>query len=452
VDLAGEAGFGIIEVLVSSIMVVLISLALFTAIDAAGRTADNNKSRSVASSLAQDDQERLRSIAITALARSATTRTVTVDGEAYTVDSTGEYLPGSAGSDNCASNDEAPKYVKITSTVSWQNMRGAKPVVANSLRATPSGTIGDFGSLAVDINNRSGNGQADIAVTITPDAEAAAAGGVTTTANTNAKGCVIFGYIRSGRYTITASKTGHVLAANPNLTAINEQAVVAADSIASKSYTYDLAGAVRVAYKTTTVAGGAVEGNANGAGFTIANALLGTPAVKTFTHTSGIASPNPGALVNFPFTTNYEVWAGTCLGAKPNGNTTVAPIAPAQTLAVPAGAQSTVTSVREPKLTFTIKYFTTSAQTTTANVSGGLVKLTPTDSTCTAAQSANTNSSGVVSFNAPYGPYTLCYQNKASSPTSKLTAAVTNDTANGKATTPATLPYRTGTAAVVAGC
>ena len=69
-------------------------------------------------------------------------------------------------------------------------MGTAQPVTANSLRATPSGTIGDFGSLAVDINGRTGAGQAGIPVTITPDATAAANGGVTTTATTNDKGCV----------------------------------------------------------------------------------------------------------------------------------------------------------------------------------------------------------------------------------------------------------------------
>ena len=96
-------------------------------------------------------------------------------------------------------------------------MGTAKPVRPNSLRATPSGTIGDFGSLAVDINGRTGAGQAGIPVTITPDATAAANGGVTTTATTNDKGCVIFGYIADRRATRSASrKAGYVLAANPN--------------------------------------------------------------------------------------------------------------------------------------------------------------------------------------------------------------------------------------------
>ncbi len=287
--LGAEDGFGIIEVMVSAIIVVIISLSTFAAIDAAGRTADSNRSRSAAASLAQDDLERLRSKKITELAAlniSPETRSVSVDGEAYTVQSKGEYVAGTAGSDNCASDDEAPKYLKITSTVTWPNMGTVKPVVANSLRATPSGTIGDFGSLAVDINDRNGAGQAGISVTITPDATAAANGGVTTTATTNAKGCILFGYIATGRYTVSFAKPGYVLAANPNAGSVSETAVVAADSIASKSYQYDQAGTAAVNYRTNTAYGNSTfTATTNGTGFSIGQAPLGTPSFKTFANT-----------------------------------------------------------------------------------------------------------------------------------------------------------------------
>ena len=298
--LRAEDGFGIVEVMVSAIIVVIISLSTFAALDAAGRTADRNKSRSVASSLAQDDLERLRSVKITDLAalgasaqvsgpcvagEGARCREVVVDGEKYYVRSKGEYLAGTAGSDNCASDDEAPKYLKITSTVSWDSMGTTRPVTANSLRATPSGTIGDFGSLAVDINGRTGAGQAGIPVTITPDATAAANGGVTTTAATNDKGCVLFGYIATGRYTVTFSKAGYVLAQNPNAPSVTETAVVAADSIASKSYQYDQAGGAAVNYRTNNAFGGTTWTTpANGTEFMIRNAQLGTPSFKTFSN------------------------------------------------------------------------------------------------------------------------------------------------------------------------
>ena len=204
----------------------------------------------------------------------------------------------------------------------------------------------------------------------------------------------------------------------------------------------------RVTYRTTTASGNATEADTTGEGFTIANALLGTPSFKTVSHAPALNSPDPALLAHFPFTTDYEVWAGTCAGAKPAGTTA----APAQTLSVPPGSGSTVTKVRKPKITFNIKYFSDSAQTAIANVNTGRVRLTPTDSSCSPAQNLSTDSSGVVTFIAPYGEYTLCYQNKATNPTAKLTWTGNNDTAIGRTVTPTTLPYRAGTASVVSAC
>lgn len=415
--LAAEDGFGIIEVLVSAMMVVLISLGVFSAIDAAGRTADVNKSRSAASNLAHDDQDRLRSLKITDLARRTETRTVTVDNEAYTVASKGEYVAGSAGSDNCASDDEAPKYVKITSTVTWPNMGSVKPVEENSLRATPSGTIGNFGSLAVDINDRAGAGQAGIAVTITPDAAAAAAGGVTTTGTTNDQGCIVFGYIRSGRYTVSFAKPGYVLAANPNAGSVNDVAVVASDAIASKSYQYDVAGRATVNYRTNDSFGsGAWATSTNGTGFTIANSSLGTPDFKTFTH-AGAASGSSG-LVNFPFTGGYEAWAGVCAGYKP------ASAGDLGSLTIPPGGTGTAT-VREFRLRVQVQRRTSRTGSTnygtTPNDGRTTVTFSPTTPGCTDSVAASwvsdtgdigTSSSNYSTWEAivPWGSYSVCAQ------------------------------------------
>ena len=360
--LAGEGGFGVIEVLVSALIVVLISLSTLAAIDAAGRTQDTNKSRSVASSLAQDDVERLRAMKITelaALGANSDPRTVMVDGEKYFVQSKGEYLAGQAGSDNCASDDEAPKYLKLTSTVTWPTMRAAKPVVANTLRATPSGTIGDFGSLAVDINGRAGAGQEGIVVKIVPDATAAANGGVTTEATTNSKGCVLFGYIATGRYTISFAKPGWVLAPYPNDPTEEDTAVVAADSIASKAYQYDQAAAASVRYVRNASYGSATWGGTNtttGNGFTIQNASLGSPDFKTFANNpaTSLTATSTSGLVNFPYTGGWEAWSGVCMGNKPpaladRGSVTLTP------------GSTVSTDVREFRLRVQVQRRTTSA-------------------------------------------------------------------------------------------
>jgi len=438
--LRAEDGFGIVEVMVSAIIVVIISLSTFAALDAAGRTADRNKSRSVAASLAQDDLERLRSVKITELAalgasaqtvgpcaaaEGARCREVPVDGEKYYVRSKGEYLAGTAGSDNCASDDEAPKFLKITSIVSWDSMGTAQPVTSNSLRATPSGTIGDFGSLAVDINGRTGSGQAAIPVTITPDATAAANGGVTTTAPTNDKGCVLFGYIATGRYTVSFSKDGYVLAQNPNAASVSETAVVAADSIASKSYQYDQAGRATVNYRTSSAFGTSTwTGNALGTGFTISQAQLGTPPTK-IVNNSALNTASSG-FVNFPFTAPYQAWAGVCASNEPPA--LLPPVTGVDSLTIPPGGTGTAT-VREFRVRVQVQRRTsTSTSSTTnygylANDTKALVKFTPTTPGCTDTVNAtwvsNTGSAtaGTVTSSystweavVPWGSYTVCAQ------------------------------------------
>ena len=359
---------------------------------------------------------------LAALGANSDPRTVMVDGEKYFVQSKGEYLAGQAGSDDCASDDEAPKYLKLTSTVTWPTMRAAKPVVANTLRATPSGTIGDFGSLAVDINGRAGAGQEGIVVKIVPDATAAANGGVTTEATTNSKGCVLFGYIATGRYTISFAKPGWVLAPYPNDPTEEDTAVVAADSIASKAYQYDQAAAASVRYVRNASYGSATWGGTNtttGNGFTIQNASLGSPDFKTFANNpaTSLTATSTSGLVNFPYTGGWEAWSGVCMGNKPpaladRGSVTLTP------------GSTVSTDVREFRLRVQVQRRTTSAggNYATAPNANTVVKFTPTTSGCTndvtatwISNNGGSSTSPTANYSTyeaivPWGSYTVCAQ------------------------------------------
>ncbi len=55
-----EAGFALIEVLVSAVLLVVIALALLAGADRAASTSLAGKGRSVAATLAEQDQERMR--------------------------------------------------------------------------------------------------------------------------------------------------------------------------------------------------------------------------------------------------------------------------------------------------------------------------------------------------------------------------------------------------------
>jgi Tfp pilus assembly protein PilV len=413
---AAEEGFGIIEVLVSGLVVVLLSFAVFAAIDAAGRTADSNKSRSVAASVAQDDQERLRSMTISDLANRDETRTVTVDGESYTVRSKGEYVIGPPdATTGCTSSEQNPRYLKITSIVSWPGLQGTSPVQQDSLRAIPNGSLNGRGSLAVSIQDRNAAGVPDVSVSIS--------GPQSVTGTTNSNGCVIFGYIRSGAYTVSFSQPGYVEAKYPNRTDISDPVVVAEDSLASKSYQYDRAGEASVAYETTTNVGSSTTSSTTGDGFTVSNSLMGSVSARTFAHASAATATSGKVL--FPFTSDYEIWAGKCAENQP-------PSGFSQTVRIPAGGSSSPVNVREPRLRVQPK----DAQG--ADVTTGKVVFYPQTSGCTAnavATQVGPNSPDNRLYDAPmpFGTYAACIQNPANNPTSWATwTGLVNDNPTGK--------------------
>jgi hypothetical protein len=462
-DARAEDGFGIIEVLVSALIVVLVSLGVFAAIDAAGHTADANKSRSVASSLAQSDQERLRSMTISqvgALGTSTLPRTVTVDGEDYSVKSQGQYVTGPADATDCSSTEQNPKYLKITSTVTWPDIRGVKPVTLDSLRTVPNGSLSGQGTLVVGVTDRAGAGLSGLTVNITGASSASAV--------TNANGCAVFGYIPTGSYTINASRAGYVDPSNPTKSTLTGTVVVAADGVASKAFQYDQAGGVTVNYLTVPFGGGATAAT-TGEGYTIANAGLGALSTKNFMHTSA-ASASSG-LVNFPFTSAYQVWSGNCTENQPPASmfATTPPtgtLAGPQTALVPKGSSVSV-NILEPRLRVRVNRFNNASQTssqysTMTADNKTTVKFTSTTTGCATTvtyngtngavtNQGNTTATGGTSGNyttfeaiLPFGSYSVCaaYNGTTTNRASKTQTAVLNNTPAGTLYgTTITVPY-----------
>ena len=86
-----QGGVGLIEVIVSAAVLALASLAVLAGIEGAQNSAGRERARSVASSLAERDQERLRSLQFDTLDSYSTTpppaTQAIVDGVPYTITS-----------------------------------------------------------------------------------------------------------------------------------------------------------------------------------------------------------------------------------------------------------------------------------------------------------------------------------------------------------------------------
>ena len=80
-----QSGFTVVEVLVSALLVVVLSVGVLKALDAAEASSGGNKARGTAANLAQQDQERLRAYRAKELSNARETRVRTVAGVPYMV-------------------------------------------------------------------------------------------------------------------------------------------------------------------------------------------------------------------------------------------------------------------------------------------------------------------------------------------------------------------------------
>ncbi len=376
-----EAGSTIIEVLASAIVLVLISVGVLGGLDGATNQSNQNRLRSVAASVAQADQERLRGLRARQLFDRNETRTVAIRGAQFSVNSTAAWLLDSGGTDfPCSAKGN---YMRIRSSVSWPGM-GTQPITVTSL-VTPSGQAG---TVSATITSRNLVGLPGIGVTMT--------GPETKTVTTDARGCVFFGQLQPGEYLLTFSKPGYIdpTGVNP----VSKEITVNAESTVSETFRYDQPGSITASFNTKRGSAGQV----------VSFPGWGTPgtAFTSLSH-SGLLQGTKSYAVNpvatsatmtnlFPFTDAYSVYAGGCPGANPASYTTsptTSPFAvPNNQIVMPGSAHSVAVRVPSVRLRYWTqennasqeRWVAVPAKNTTSSSATGLtvVKLTATSPGC----------------------------------------------------------------------
>ncbi len=322
-----QAGFALLEVLISAVILALIVTATFTGFDVANRATASERARSQADVVAQQDEDRLRSFQINQLSGLNTTRTVTYNGTVYTVVSTGEFIADASGSSSCSTTAEEASYVRTTSTVTWHALGTRPPVVETGLITPPAG-----GALLVQVTNARGVPVSGVTIVATGPGSANAV--------TGPKGCVIFAALAEGTYTVTAHEVGYIDktgAETPSLTT-----TVVPGTTDKKAFEIDRPGALAVSFEPSAGA------EAKGDTFVAQNPLMPTPSYMNFgrvgTYETTVTSP----MKLFPFgepassgheaSGQYGVYAGTCEADSPEKNGAGPPksvnVLPAETVAV----------------------------------------------------------------------------------------------------------------------
>jgi type II secretory pathway pseudopilin PulG len=377
-----QSGFALIEVMVSALLVAIISVGVLEGIDASSATSGSNKARGVAASIAQDDQERLRSMLPDDLAALRfQRRTVTAAGVDYQVDS--DARPVNVVGKGCGDGT----LVKISSEVTWPDMRGVKPVIADSLVAPQPGSFAPGqGGLIIQIRNRSGNPQPGVSVSLS--------GPKNDVDVTDDNGCASFLYIPSGNYTVAFSKAGYV---TPSLvTNVSKVETVPNGSVSTDSFDYDQAGQV-TANVVTLQQGTGVQLADDSTSLVVSHPGLPAPGIKTYA-ASPAKTPIATGSVLFPFTSAYNVYSGNCAGASPLN---FPPDAPPNALLGPGGL-ATVTVI-EPSVNVLV---------TVSGVPADGATVKATNRTCGASANLTYTNATVAGRlpapGMPYGTYDLC--------------------------------------------
>ncbi len=299
-----DRGFMIIEVLVSALILIMASLAVFSALDNADKAAGQQQRRAVSANWAQSEIERIRSMPVEDIEAMKGVRTVERDKIKYFITTTAKWISDGGDEPKCTSRTGGLDYLRLTVSISWENMGQSKPVSFTSLVTPTAGAGGDNGSLSVRLINRNAGPVAGVPITLD--------GPVSMTQTTNANGCVIFAFVpESLDYEVRFQRVGYVNQRSVNNVS-DTPVTVTARTTTKLEYMYDSGGFTLANFKTRS----------NGPTSALVDST--PPAIQMF-HVGqgpeeGITVPlsgnqsswNGAGVPWFPFTTPYSIYGGNC--------------------------------------------------------------------------------------------------------------------------------------------
>jgi hypothetical protein len=392
-----ERGWLIVEIMIGALVLVIAGIAIYNGLDAASKASGRNRNRSIASYLAQQDQERLRTMDAATLSGYTATRQVTVAGTKYTVASSGTLVNDSTGTISCTNSSSTAQYLKISSTVTDPTGQNG-PVTEDSL-VSPKPADGNASVKVVDRTGTAGVSGVPVALTEPP----------ATTTNTDSNGCSLFSFLSNGtQYHVSFSLAGYVDVNGVN--SMSGPITVVPGTVSVTSFQYDKAGQIAVTLNTAS------GGTPLCPGVSVTNShMTSNPRVRSFDasscNTTTTTPPVTTATATqlFPFTDAYAVYPGTCTANDPatwRRTSTFASV-----LSAAGNATATFTEpMAKINVTRTVSTGRFSPPSTT-NYAGAHITVHENDSGCGGnvfTSVPTTDSNGNSWIGLPYGKYTIC--------------------------------------------
>ena len=321
---SAQAGFTLIEVLATALIVIVISVGVAQGLSAGAHFSGSQEHRSQADELAQQDQERLRGLSSKQLSGIATaqTQTISLGATNFTVSSQASLLSTTATNACTTAGAGAVAYYRTVSTVSWHETTGTQSAMEDSIITPPAG-----GSLLVAVTDQtstplSGATAQAIGTSSTPDNESG---------TTDSNGCVIFAGLAVDNFNVKVSDPGYVDVNGNNPLTVT--ATVTSTGTARPSNNTEMigqAGTLNAGFSTvpyvsnssTVPASTPITGQAAsdlgwyGAGGSTSMTTFGTVASASSTGSTTLSTNNlfPFYFAGPPagYTNNYHVWSGAC--------------------------------------------------------------------------------------------------------------------------------------------
>jgi Tfp pilus assembly protein PilV len=294
-----DDGFGMIEVMVSAVLVIAIALATLKLLDGAQTVSANNRSRDVAAQIAQSEQDKIRQLPMTSLAGGYHVQNpVPVGGVTYTAVTDAKWVTDSGGPVSCSTSNNVA-YLATTTSVTWPAMGKTKPVTADAIVDPGVAAVGaKKGALTVLLTRADGTGTSGITVT---------AGGMSAVTDDN--GCAVIGNIDPGPQTLAYNTTGYV--DKDSKQQISRNVTIGAGTIAQATGFYDNPGYATLTTPVDTTVGSVWNGR-----YSIDHDQRSLPTLFTIqgdTDSSGV----PAQYGLWPFASAYRWYAGDCIGNNP---------------------------------------------------------------------------------------------------------------------------------------
>lgn len=307
----GSAGFTLVEILVAVVVLMLMLAAVGMSIDGGLNLSRNNKNRTVAANLAAEEMDKVRGIAVAGFSTLASGQVETVRsvaGVPYTIQRDSYWVAKDATASPCdGPGGSALAYMRVTVTVRWPKMDGARPVQSTTVITPPvSGYSPVSGHLPVKVTGADGSPRGGVRVRLLSN------GSEVSAQETTNDGCAFFGYLSATSggtpYTVVLDEAGYVDGQSNPMPAFTT--TVYPGAYTPQSALYDVGGSLALTLGSAPL--GAVLPNSVPVVIGNQHFALGR---KVFPGDGGVRAINS----LFPWPDGYETWVGECADADPEG-------------------------------------------------------------------------------------------------------------------------------------